>query len=153
MLDDWLERLTREPPATRAKRQLRDLRLNTRTTLTQLDQHPHDQLTQHILHDHTQREQAILRRGMKPPPKRCQICGTVLPAPSDLWTNNRGIKLLWAAVIAFLVVFLFQFIGWWVLWVLPIGWLVSQPFFWTVTVPFAMLVVVWLILVPTGMLT
>ena len=141
MLDDWLERLTREPPAKRAKRQLRDLRTNTRATLTQLEQHPHDQLTQHILSAHTRRQTAILRRGIKPPPKRCGICGTAIPVPSDVWTNNRGIKLLWAFLLAILIVSLLPVIGWWALAVFPVGWLLSQTFVWSIPLPFLILLV------------
>jgi hypothetical protein len=145
MLDDWIERLTREKPATRVKRQLRSLQENTQQTLRQLDSHPHDEATPYILADHNRRRTAILRRGMKPPPKRCQICGKIIVYQSDLWTNNVWIKLLWAALITFLLVFLFQFIGWWVLWVFPIGWLLSQSFFWSITVPF-LLLALWLII-------
>ena len=63
ILDEWLERLTRPSPAKRAKGQLRDLRRNTRTTLKQLAQHPHDQETAHILYQQQQREREILQRG------------------------------------------------------------------------------------------
>jgi hypothetical protein len=145
MLDDWLDRLTREPPATRAKRQVRALQANTRQTLRQLDQHPHDQETPQILSNHTQREKAIMRRGRKPPPARCRICGKVLPGPpGDYWTNKLVIKLLWAVLIALLVALLAPVLDWWALVVFPIGWLVSLSFFWTITVP-CVLLSMWLI--------
>jgi hypothetical protein len=152
MLDDWLERLTREPPATRAKRQVRALQANTQQTLRQLDQHPHDQETPHILHAHQQREQAIRRWGLKPPPGRCRTCGIVLPGPpSDFWTNKLGIKLLWAALIALLVSLLAPVLDWWALVVFPAGWLVSLSFFWSITVPCVLLSLWLIVLVLSGL--
>jgi hypothetical protein len=136
MLDDWLERLTREPPEKRAKGQLRDLGNATRKTVTGLSKHPHDHLTGDILHTHTVRVAEITRRGTKPPPQRCSVCGKLLPGPpGNLWTNNAGIALVWAILIAFLVVILSQVIDWWALVVFPIGWLVSQSFVWSIPLP------------------
>jgi hypothetical protein len=146
MLDDWLEQVLRDPPEKHAKGQLQDLGKATRQTVKDLRKHPNDRLTGDILHTHTVRVAEITQRGIKPPPARCRVCGKRLPKPvGNPWTNNVGIALIWAILIAFLVVYLFQFIGWWVLGVFPVGWLVSQSFFWTFTVPFLLLVVVWVV--------
>jgi hypothetical protein len=146
MLDDWLERLLREPPERRAKRQLRDVGRATRQTVKELREHPNDRLTGDILHTQTVRVAEITRQGIIPPPARCQTCGKRLPRPiGNPWSNNQGIALIWAILIAFLVVFLFPFIGWWVLGVFPAGWLLSQSFIWTFIVPFLLLVVVWVV--------
>jgi hypothetical protein len=151
MLDDWLERITREPPEKRAKGQLRDLGNATRKTVKELKQHPNDHLTGDILHTHTVRVAEITRRGIKPPPERCRVCGKVLPGPpGNMWTNNPGIALVWALLIAFLVIILFQFIGWWVLFVFPIGWLVSQSFLWSIPLPTLIVYVLLLLLELTG---
>jgi hypothetical protein len=137
MLDDWLERLTRELPEHRAKRQLRDVGNATRQTVKELREHPNDRLTGDILHTHTVWVAEITRQGIKSPPARCRACGKRVPKPvGNPWSNNQVIALIWAILIAFLVVFLFPFIGWWVLGVFPVGWLLSQSFFWTFTVPF-----------------
>jgi hypothetical protein len=113
MLDDWLERMLREPPERRAKRQLRDLNAATRTTVKALAKHPNEHVAADILHTHTVRVAEITRRGRKPPPARCRICGKVLPGPPrDFWTNNPILKLLWAVCIAVLVVILSQVIDW-----------------------------------------
>jgi hypothetical protein len=147
MLDDWLERINREPPEKRAKGQLQDLGNATRKTVKALSKHPNDHLTGDILHDHKVRVAEITRRGTKPPPKRCHVCGKVLPGPpKDFWTNNPVIKLLWAVCIAVLVVSLSQVIDWWALLVFPIGWVVSFSFFWTITIPSLLLVFLALVL-------
>jgi hypothetical protein len=136
MLDDWLERINREPPEKRAKRQLRDLGTATRKTVKELKQHPNDHQTGDILHTHKVRVAEITRRGTKPPPERCRICGKLLPGPpGNPWTNNPGIALVWALLIAVIVLILFPFIGWWVLVIFPIGWLVSQSFVWSIPLP------------------
>jgi hypothetical protein len=136
MLDDWLERITRDPPEKRAKGQLRDLGNATRKTVTELTKHPNDHQTGDILHTHTVRVAAITRRGTKPAPQHCTVCGKLLPGPpGNLWANNPGIALVWAILIAFLVVILSQFIDWWALVVFPIGWLVSQSFVWSIPLP------------------
>jgi hypothetical protein len=133
VLDDWLERMTREPPQRRAKRQLRDVGNATRETVKQLSKHPNDRLTGDILHNHKVRVAEIQRRGIKPPPERCQICGKLLPKPlGNPWSNNAGIGLLWAILLAVLVLSLFPVIGWWVLALFPLGWLVSQTFVWSI---------------------
>ena len=142
MLDDWLERKLREPPERRAKRQLRDLNAVTRTTVKALAKHPNEHVAADILHTHTVRVAAITRRGTKPAPQHCTVCGKLLPGPpGNLWTNNPGIALVWAILIAFLVVILSQFIDWWALVVFPIGWLVSQSFVWSIPLPFLILLV------------
>jgi hypothetical protein len=152
MLDDWLERLTREPPEKRAKGQLRDLGKATRKTVKALSEHPNDHQTGDILHAHTVRVAEITRRGTKPPPARCKVCGKLLPGPpSDVWTNNPVLKLLWAVCIAVLVVILSQFIDWWALVVFPIGWLVSLSFLWTITIPSLLMVFLALVLGFSGM--
>ncbi len=141
MLDDWLERITREPPEQRAKRQLRDVGKATRQTVKALAEHPNDRLTGDILHTHRVRVAEITRRGTKPPPERCRICGKVLPGPpKDFWTNYTVIKLLWAVLIAVLVISLSQVIHWWALVVFPVGWLVSLSFWWSITIPSLLLV-------------
>jgi hypothetical protein len=146
MLDDWLERLTREPPERRAKRQLRDVGNATRKTVKALREHPNDHLIGDILHTHTVRVAEITRRGIKPPPARCRVCGKRLPKPiGNPWTNNPGIGLIWAILIAFLLVSLFPFIGWWVLGVFPVGWLLSQSFIWTFIVSFLLLGAAWVV--------
>jgi hypothetical protein len=153
ILDEWLERLTRPSPTNRAKGQLRDLRRNSRTTLKQLAQHPHDIETPYILSDHQRREKAIMQRGRKPPPERCRICGKVLPGPPvNFWTNYPSIKLVWAMLVAVLILMLFPFIGWWVLVVFPAGWLLSLSFFWTITVPALLLIPLLFLLSVTGSL-
>ena len=151
MLDDWLERLTREPPEKRAKGQLRDLGKATRQTVKELSKHPNDRLTGDILHTHRVRVAEITRRGIKPPPARCRVCGKILPGPpKDFWTNNTGIKLLWAVCIAVLIVILSQFIDWWALVVFPIGWIISLSFWWTITIPSLILVCLALVLAFSG---
>jgi hypothetical protein len=151
LLDEWLERLTRPSPATRAKRQVRALRANTRRTLQAVDTHPHDQQTPYILAAYKRREQAIMQWGSKPPPKRCRICGKVLPGPPvNFWTNNPGLKLAWAILVAVLILMLFPFIGWWVLLVFPIGWAVSLSFFWTITGPSLIAFFLFVVLAATG---
>ena len=151
MLDDWLERLTREPPEKRAKGQLRDLGNATRKTVKELSKHPNDRLTGDILHTHRVRVAEITRRGIKPPPARCRVCGKILPGPpKDFWTNNTGIKLLWAVCIAVLIVILSQFIDWWALVVFPIGWIISLSFWWTITIPSLILVCLALVLAFSG---
>jgi hypothetical protein len=142
MLDDWLERLTREPPEQRAKGQLRDVGKATRQTVKELTKHPNDRLTGDILHTHTVRVAEIQRRGSKPPPVRCRVCGKRLPKPAgNPWTNNPGIGLIWAILIAVLVPLLLPFIGWWALVIFPIGWVVSQTFVWSIPLPFLILLV------------
>ena len=151
MLDDWLERLTREPPEKRAKGQLRDLGKATRKTVKELSKHPNDRLTGDILHTHRVRVAEITQRGIKPPPARCRVCGKILPGPpKDFWTNNTGIKLLWAVCIAVLIVILSQFIDWWALVVFPIGWIISLSFWWTITIPSLILVCLALVLAFSG---
>ena len=151
MLDDWLERLTREPPEKRAKGQLRDLGKATRQTVKELSKHPNDRLTGDILHTHRVRVAEITQRGIKPPPARCRVCGKILPGPpKDFWTNNTGIKLLWAVCIAVLIVILSQFIDWWALVVFPIGWIISLSFWWTITIPSLILVCLALVLAFSG---
>jgi hypothetical protein len=151
ILDEWLERLTRPSPTNRAKRQLRDLRRNSRTTLKQLAQHPHDTETAHILYQQQQREAQIMQRGKKPSPARCSVCNKPLPGPPvNFWTNNPVLKLGWALFVAVLVLMLFPFIGWWVLVVFPIGWLVSLSFFWTITVPSLLAFVLLVVLAASG---
>jgi hypothetical protein len=152
MLDDWLERLTREPPEKRAKGQLRDLGKATRKTVKALAKHPNDRQAGDILHAHKVRVAEITRRGTKPPPKRCRICGRILLGPpSDFWTNKLEIKLLWAVLIAVLVITLSQIIDWWALVVYPIGSVVSLSFFWTITVPSLLLIFFALVLAFSGM--
>jgi hypothetical protein len=141
ILDEWLERLTQPSPATRAKGQLRALRANSRRTLQALDTHPHDQLTPYILAAYNRREKAILQWGSKPPPKRCRICGRVLPGPpKDFWTDKLWIKCLWALLIAALIIILAPFLDWWALVVLPVAWVVSFSFWWSITIPTLLLV-------------
>jgi hypothetical protein len=152
MLDDWLERINREPPEQRAKEQLRDVGKATRQTVKALAKHPNDNQTGDILHTHKVRIAEITRRGIKPPPARCRICGKVLPGPpSDFWTNKLGVKLLWAVCIAVLILSLGQFIEWWALVVFPIGWAVSLSFFWTITIPSLLLVFLALVLGFSGL--
>jgi hypothetical protein len=152
MLDDWLERITREPPEKRAKGQLRDLGKATRDTVKALAKHPDDRLTGDILHTHKVRVAEIKQQGIKPPPKRCRICGRVLLGPpSDFWTNKLGLKLLWAVSIAVLFLSLGQFIDWWALVMFPIGWAVSLSFFWTITIPSLLLVFLALVLAFSGL--
>jgi hypothetical protein len=136
MLDDWLERITRDPPEKRAKGQLRDLGNATRKTVTELSKHPNDHLTGDILHTHTVRVAEITWRGIKPPPARCRVCGKLLPKPiGNPWTNNPGIGLIWAILIAILVPILLPLIGWRTLVVFPVGWLLSQTFVWSIPLP------------------
>jgi hypothetical protein len=140
ILDEWLERLTRPSPAKRAKGQLRDLAANSRTTLKQLAKHPHDNETAHILYRQHERETAIMQRGKKPPPARCTVCNKPLPGPPvNFWTNNPGLKLGWALLVAVLFLMLGQVIEWWAFVVFPVGWLLSLSFFWTITVPVLLL--------------
>jgi hypothetical protein len=142
MLDDWLKELTREPPERRAKRQLRDVGRATRQTVKELREHPNDRLTGDILHNHTVRVAEITRRGIIPPPKRCRTCGKLLPKPiGNPWTNNPVIGLVWAILVAALVPILLPFIGWWVLGVFPVGWVVSQTFVWSIPLPMLILLV------------
>ncbi len=142
MLDDWLERITREPPERRAKRQLRDVGRATRQTVKALREHPNDRLTGDILHTHTVRVAEITRQGIKPPPARCRVCGKLLPKPiGNPWTNNPGIGLIWAILLAGLVPILLPLIGWWALVVFPVGWLLSQTFVWSIPLPFLILFV------------
>ena len=122
MLDDWLERMLREPPERRAKGQLRDLGNATRKTVKALREHPNDHLTGDILHTHKVRVAEITQRGTKPPLARCRICCKVLPKPvGNPWTNNPGFGLIWAIPVAVLVLSLLPLIGWWALAVFPIG--------------------------------
>ncbi len=147
MLDDWLERITREPPETRAKAQLRDLGKATRDTVKALREHPNDRLTGDILHTHTVRVAEITRRGITPPPARCRVCGKLLPKPiGNPWTNNPGIGLIWAILLAVLIPILLPLIGWWALVVFPVGWLLSQTFVWSIPLPFLILFVLSLFL-------
>ncbi|HZC00187.1 MAG TPA: hypothetical protein VE844_02130 [Gammaproteobacteria bacterium] len=142
MLDDWLERLTREPPEQRARRQLRDVRNATRDTVKELKKHPNDRLTGDILHNHKVRVAEIQRRGIQPPPARCNVCGKRLPKPiGNPWTNNPAFGLLWAILLAVLVPILLPLIGWWALVVFPAGWLLSQTFVWSIPLPFLILLV------------
>jgi hypothetical protein len=140
MLDDWLERLTPEPPEHRTKRQLRDVGNATRQTVKELTKHPNDRLTGDILHTHKVRVAEITRRGIKPPPARCRVCGKLLPKPiGNPWSNKWGIGLIWAVLIAGLVLMLLPLIGWWALALFPLGWLVSQTFVWSMPLPFLIL--------------
>jgi hypothetical protein len=154
MLDDWLERLTREPPEQRAKGQLRDVGKATRQTVKALAKHPEDRLTGDILHNHMVRVAEIQRRGIIPPPARCRICGKLIPKPiGNPWTNNPGIGLVWATLLALLALSLLPVIGWWVLGIFPLGWLVSQTFVWSIPVPFIIWFVLLMILAETGTLS
>ena len=147
MLDDWLERLTREPPEKRAKGQLRDLGKATRKTVKELSKHPNDRLTSDILHTHRVRVAEITQRGIKPPPARCNVCGKLLPKPvGNPWTNNPAFGLIWAILIAVLVSILLPLTGWWALVVFPAGWLLSQTFVWSMPLPFLILLVLSLFL-------
>jgi hypothetical protein len=147
MLDDWLERVTREPPEQRAKGQLRDVGKATRQTVKALAKHPNDRLTGDILHNHKVRVAEIQRRGIKPSPARCRVCGKVLPRPAgNPWSNYPSIGLVWAVLIALLVISLIPVIDWWAFFVFPIGWLVSQTFMWSIPVPFLILLVLSLFL-------
>ncbi len=151
MLDDWLERIAREPPEKRAKGQLRDLGNATRKTVTELSKHPNDHLTGDILHTHRVRVAEITRRGIKPPPARCTVCGKLLPKPvGNPWTNNQAVGLIWALLIAVLVVSLLPVIGWWALVIFPAGWLLSQTFVWSIPLPFLILFMLSLFLSLTG---
>jgi hypothetical protein len=142
MLDDWLERLTREPPEKRAKGQLRDVGKATRQTVKALAKHPTDRQASDILHTHKVQIAEIQRRGIKPPPARCRICGMVLPKPvGNPWSNKWGIGLIWAILVAILVIGLIPVIDWWALVVFPAGWLLSQTFVWSMPVPFLILFV------------
>jgi hypothetical protein len=142
MLDDWLERITREPPEKRAKRQLRDVGKATAETVKALAAHPTDRQAGDILHNHKVRVAEIQRRGSTPPPARCRICGMVLPKPiGNPWSNNPAIGLIWAILLAVLVISLLPVIGWWALGIFPIGWLLSQTFVWSLPVPFLILFV------------
>jgi hypothetical protein len=101
-----------------------------------------DHLTGDILHTHKVRVAEITRRGTKPPPARCRICGKVLPKPvGNPWTNNPGFGLIWAILVAVLVVILSPFIGWWALVIFPVGCLVSQTFVWSIPLPALFLLV------------
>jgi hypothetical protein len=151
VLDDWLKELTREPPERRAKRQLRDVGRATRQTVKALREHPNDRLTGDILHTHRVRVAEITRRGIIPPPKRCRTCGKLLPKPiGNPWTNNSGIGLIWALLVAVLVSSLLPVIGWWALVIFPVGWLFSQTFVWSIPLPFLILFVLSLFLSLTG---
>jgi hypothetical protein len=153
ILDEWLERLTRPSPVTRAKGQIKDLRATSRKTMRQLAKHPHDHRTADILSAQQVREREILARGKKPPPARCRVCKNPLPGPPvNFWTNDPGLKLGWAIFVTVLVLMLYQFIGWWTLVVFPVGWLVSLSFFWTITVPSLLAFVLLLVLAATGTL-
>jgi hypothetical protein len=154
MLDDWLERITREPPEKRAKGQLRDLGNATRKTVKDLREHPNDHLTGDILHTHTVRVAEITRRGIIPPPARCTVCGKLLPKPvGNPWSNNPGIGLFWAVLVAVLVISLLLRIEWWALFVFPVAWLVSQTFVWSLPLPALITVVLLLVLGSSGMLS
>ena len=154
MLDDWLERLTREPPEKRAKRQLRDVGKATRQTVKELSKHPNDRLTGDILHTHRVRAAKITQRGIKPPPARCNVCGKLLPKPiGNPWTNNPAFGLIWAILIAVLVPILLPLIGWWALVVFPAGWLLSQTFVWSIPLPALFASVLLIVLGPTGALS
>jgi hypothetical protein len=154
MLDDWLEHLSREPPERRARTQLRNLGKATRTTVKELSRHPNDHLTDDILHKHTVRVAEIQRRGIKPPPARCRVCGKLLPKPiGNPWTNHAGFGLIWAILLALLVLSLLPVIGWWALFAFPVGWLVSQTFVWSMPMPFIIWFVLLMILAATGTLS
>jgi hypothetical protein len=99
-----------------------------------------DRLTGDILHEHKVRVAEITRRGITPPPKRCRVCGKLLPKPiGNPWSNNPGIGLIWGILLAGLVFGLLPVIGWWALFVFPGGWLVSQSFLWSIPLPFLIL--------------
>jgi hypothetical protein len=70
----------------------------------------------------------------------------------NFWTDNPGLKLGWAILVAVLLLILYQFIGWWALVVFPVGWLVSLSFFWTITVPSLIALFLLLVLTATGTL-
>jgi hypothetical protein len=136
MIDRWLERMTRPSPHDQASAQMQDLRANTKHTLTQLATRRDADQTRHILHKHMPREADILERGKPAVPERCGVCGRYHPGPpGNLWTNNPGIKLIWAVFVAVLVFLLSLFIGWWALTVFPVAWLVSQSFLWSLPLP------------------
>jgi hypothetical protein len=64
----------------------------------------------------------------------------VLPGPpKDFWTDKLGIKCLWALLIAVLIIILAPVLDWWALVVLPVAWVVSFSFWWSVTVPVLLL--------------
>jgi hypothetical protein len=114
----------------------------TRQTVKDLRQHPNDRLTGDILHTHTVRVAEITRRGIKPAPARCRVCGKLLPKPvGNPWTNNPGIGLIWAILLAVLVPILLPLIGWWALVVFPVDWLLSQTFVWSIPLPMLILFV------------
>jgi hypothetical protein len=151
MLDDWLERMTREPPEKRAKRQLRDVGKATRHTVKALAAHPTDRQAGDILHTHKVRVAEIQGWGRQPPPARCRVCGKLLPKPiANPWSNNPGIGLIWSILVAVLLCLLFPVLSWWVLALFPVSWLLSQTFVWSVALPGSIVFVLLLFLEMSG---
>jgi hypothetical protein len=92
-----------------------------------------------------------MQRGKKPAPALCSVCGKPLPGPpGNYWTNYPSVKLVWAMVVAVLFLMLIQLIGWWALFVFPVGWLLSLSFFWTITIPALLLIPLIVLLEVTG---
>jgi hypothetical protein len=140
MLDRWLERMTCPSPTEHAKAQMRDLAASIRRTLKEMDKHPQERGD--ILHRQKVRTTEILERGTKPPPERCPVCGKPLPAPAgNPWTNHGSVGIIWAFLLAVLVLGLLPVTGLWVFLMLPVGWLASQTFVWPIPVPLLLLVI------------
>jgi hypothetical protein len=155
MLDRWIHNATKPSPEKRARQQLKAIRDQTRRTLAAMYQvYPDSNRSNELLHQHQQRVQTIIQpRRMKQPKyvRACDICGRPTNQSAELWTDSLVIKCLYSLAVAGLFVLLAFLAEWWALFLFPIGWVVSQSFLWTITVPFSLLLIFILFMSMFGM--
>lgn len=139
-------------PEERAKRQLRALSAITRNTIKTLAKDPGDQRTANILKRYDRQVEQIVTppREPLPPPRPNEYCWRCqkyhLLRDFQEPQPPLAVQWLWAVSVAAVFLIVFAVAEWWALGVLPVAWLLSQSFYWSITIPtlFLMLVILFL---------
>jgi hypothetical protein len=138
-----------QSPEQRVRQQLQDIQKEVLKGLRAVDKANlnSNQDTQ-ILHQHEQRVRRIVAQGRRKPNRQpvCSVCGKPLMQSTKLWTNTLPLKFLYALSVAGLFVLLAFLAEWWSLLLFPVGWVVSQSFLSTISVPLLLLLAAVLIM-------
>jgi hypothetical protein len=147
----------RTTPEQRAKRQLAALRATTQRTLKALAKHPDDHRSAAILDWHEHQVDKISRPKQKhqpvpPPAEFCWTCEKWHPKPRpEEYHLPDGLQWPFAVAVTAVFLLLAVFVEWWAFVVFPVAWLVSFSFVWSFIIPAALLMVVIVFLLATGM--
>jgi hypothetical protein len=154
MLDRWIHNATKPSPQKRARQQLNALHTETLKAAQEIGKsYPNSAKSDEILraHQHRVRRIVALRRAQPKHQAVCSVCGKPILFEGDLWTDSLPLKILYSLAIASLFYLFGWLFEWWALFIFPVGWLVSQSFLWTITVPLTLLLTIILLLSLFGM--